>query len=33
MLTVIDFDQKVPLVLKSTEDHVLIAKQAYYKDN
>jgi hypothetical protein len=31
MLTVIDFDQKVPFALKGTEDHVFIAEQAYYK--
>jgi hypothetical protein len=33
MSTVIDFNQKVPLALKSTKDHMLIAEQAYYKGN
>jgi hypothetical protein len=33
MLTVINFDQKVPLALKSIKDHVFIAEQAYYKGN
>ena len=28
---VIDFDEKVPLASKGSEDHVLIAEQAYYK--